>query len=46
MFNQKNFLSSDCFLQLGNMKMESLVIAYQHEAVNLTMLTYKLPVRR
>ena len=27
-------LSSDCPLQLGDMKSESLVIAYQHDAVN------------
>ena len=30
----KNRLSSDCCLQLDNMKMESLVIADQHAAVN------------
>ncbi|GKE54665.1 hypothetical protein Tco_1489821 [Tanacetum coccineum] len=28
-------LSSDCSLQLGNMKLESLVIADQHAAVNM-----------
>ena len=42
----KNFRSSDCFLKLENMKVESLVLAYHNEAVNLFMLTYKLPVRR
>ena len=31
----KNRLSSDCCLQLDNMKMESLVIADQHAAVNM-----------
>jgi hypothetical protein len=30
----KNYLSSDCTLQLGYMKLESLVIADQHAAVN------------
>ena len=30
----KTFLSSDCSLQLDCMKMESLVIAYQNDAVN------------
>ena len=30
----KNRLSSDCSLQLGSMKSESLVIADQHAAVN------------
>ncbi len=30
----KNHLSSDCSLQLENMKLESLVIADQHAAVN------------
>ena len=30
----KNYLSSDCTLQLGCMKLESLVIADQHAAVN------------
>ncbi len=30
----KNCLSSDCPLQLGGMKSESLVIAHQHGAVN------------
>ena len=30
----KNCLSSDCSLQLESMKSESLVIAYQHDAVN------------
>ncbi|RZC93230.1 hypothetical protein C5167_029303 [Papaver somniferum] len=37
---QKDCLSSDCSLQLGNMKLESLVIADQHAAVNL----YPVPV--
>ena len=31
----KHYLSSDCFLKLGNMKSESLVIANQHVAVNM-----------
>ena len=31
---QKSVLSSDCSLQLGCMKLESLVIADQHAAVN------------
>jgi hypothetical protein len=30
----KYYLSSDCILQLGYMKLESLVIADQHAAVN------------
>ena len=30
----KSYLSSDRFLQLGNVKSESLVIADQHAAVN------------
>ena len=30
----KSHLSSDCTLQLECMKLESLVIAYQHDAVN------------
>jgi hypothetical protein len=32
--SQKSYLSSDCILQLGCMKLESLVIADQHAAVN------------
>ncbi len=32
--SQKTGLSSDCSLQLGCMKLESLVIAYQNDAVN------------
>ena len=32
--SQKTALSSDCSLQLGCMKLESLVIADQHAAVN------------
>ena len=32
--SQKNHLSSDCTLQLECMKLESLVIADQHAAVN------------
>ncbi len=32
--SQKNALSSDCSLQLDCMKLESLVIADQHAAVN------------
>ena len=32
--SQKNHLSSDCSLQLDYMKLESLVIANQHVAVN------------
>ena len=31
----KSFLSSDCSLQLENMKLESLVIVDQHATVNL-----------
>lgn len=31
----KNYLSSDCFLKLGNMKLESLVIVNQHVTVKL-----------
>jgi len=42
----KNFRSSDCFLKLENMKLESLVLAHHDGAVNLFMLTDKLPVRR
>jgi hypothetical protein len=32
---KKHALSSDCRLQLACMKLESLVIAYQHDAVNV-----------
>jgi hypothetical protein len=32
--SQKTGLSSDWSLQLDSMKLESLVIAYQHDAVN------------
>ena len=32
---RKDCLSSDCSLQLGNLKLESLVIADQHAAVNM-----------
>ena len=32
--SQKAVLSSDCSLQLDCMKLESLVIAYQNDAVN------------
>ena len=32
--SQKAGLSTDCSLQLDCMKLESLVIAYQHDAVN------------
>ncbi|KAK8701369.1 hypothetical protein V6N13_019756 [Hibiscus sabdariffa] len=32
---RKDFLCSDCSLQLGNMKLESLEIADQHAAVNM-----------
>ena len=32
--SQKTVLSSDCSLQLDCMKLESLVIAYQNDAVN------------
>ncbi len=32
--SQKAILSSDCSLQLDYMKLESLVIAYQNDAVN------------
>jgi hypothetical protein len=31
----KNYLSSDCFLKLGSMKEESLVIVNQHVTVNM-----------
>jgi hypothetical protein len=33
--SRKNYLSSDCSLQLEDMKAESLVIAKQHVSVNL-----------
>lgn len=33
--SQKNHLSSDCPLQLEDMKVESLVIVEQHATVNL-----------
>lgn len=33
--SQKNYLSSDCSLQLEGMKAESLVIVKQHATVNL-----------
>ena len=33
--SQKNYLSSDCPLQLEGMKAESLVIVEQHATVNL-----------
>ena len=33
----KNFLSSDCKLKLAYMKSESLVIANQHVAVNMSI---------
>ena len=33
--SQKAILSSDCSLQLDYMKLESLVMAYQHDAVNM-----------
>ena len=32
---RKDYLSSDCSLQLENMKLKSLVIADQHAAVNM-----------
>ena len=32
--SQKSILSSDCRLQLACMKLESLVMAYQNDAVN------------
>jgi hypothetical protein len=34
--SQKNYLSSDCSLKLGSMKLESLVIVDQHATVNRT----------
>ncbi len=36
--------SSDCSLQLENMKLESLVIADQHAAVNTFLVLYTPPV--
>lgn len=33
--SQKNYLSSDCFLKLENMKLESLVIVDKNATVNL-----------
>ncbi|KAH0448001.1 hypothetical protein IEQ34_023166 [Dendrobium chrysotoxum] len=41
---RKDCLSSDCSLQLGNMKLESLVIADQHAAVNMYPALYTPPV--
>ena len=35
--NFKNYLSSDYGLQLAHMKLESLVIAEQHAAVNMLL---------
>ena len=40
----KSYLSSDCSLQLENMKLESLVIADQHAAVNTFRVLYTPPV--
>ena len=40
----KSFLNSDCFLQFGNMKPESLVIVDQHATVNM-YLSLVLPAR-
>jgi hypothetical protein len=39
----KNYLNSDCGLKLAHMKMESLVIAKQHVAVNIVprLCTYR-----
>jgi len=42
--SQKTHLSSDCSLQLENMKPESLVIVDQHATVNL-YLSLVLPAR-
>ncbi len=42
--SQKTALSSDCSLQLGCMKLESLVIADQHAAVNTSRASYTPPV--
>ena len=36
--SQKVYLSSDCSLKLGNMKLESLVIVDQHATVNGTQI--------
>ena len=41
---QKTYLSSDCSLQLENMKPESLVIVDQHATVNM-YLSLVLPAR-
>ena len=41
---QKGCLSSDCSLQLDYMKLESLVIADQHAAVNTFRVLYTPPV--
>ena len=40
----KSYLNSDCFLQFGNMKPESLVIVDQHATVNM-YLSLVLPAR-
>ena len=40
----KDFPSSDCKLKLANMKVESLVIANQHVAVNCQLALYTPPV--
>ncbi len=42
--SQKAGLSSDWSLQLDSMKLESLVIAYQHDAVNTFRALYTPPV--
>ncbi len=42
---QKAGLSSDWSLQLDSMKSESLVIAYQHDAVNTFPALYTPPVK-
>ncbi len=42
--SQKTVLSSDCSLQLDYMKVESLVIADQHAAVNTFRALYTPPV--
>ena len=36
--SQKIYLSSDCSLKLGSMKVESLVIVDQHATVNRTQI--------
>ena len=42
----KSSQSSNCSLKPENMKQESLVIAYHHDAVNFKTLSHTQPVRR